>query len=121
MQIVDSGRPPCQRERSDGADNHLLLDLTGLDISGKTALALLDRANITVNKNVVPNDQRPPTENSGIRVGTPAITTSGMGEPESRRIAQLIAQVLRAEDKDAAVAEVQAIVLDLCAQFPVPM
>jgi glycine hydroxymethyltransferase len=107
---------------SGGTDNHLLLlDLTSLDISGKVASALLGRANITVNKNVIPNDQRPPTENSGIRIGTPAITTRGMGEAECRRIAHLIAQVLRAEDEAATVAEVQAAVLALCAQFPVPV
>ena len=107
---------------SSGTDNHLfLLDLTSLDISGKAVSALLGRANITVNKNMIPNDPRPAVENSGIRIGTPAITTRGMGESESRRIAHLIAQVLHAGENDAAVAEVQAIVLDLCAQFPVPV
>jgi len=107
---------------SGGTDNHLLLlDLTSLDMSGKTASALLGRANITLNKNVIPNDQRPPTENSGVRIGTPAITTRGMGEPESRRIAHLIAQVLHAGENEATLAEVQTEVLALCAKFPVPV
>ena len=107
---------------SGGTDNHLfLLDLTRLNISGKAASARLEQANITVNKNMIPNDPRSALENSGIRIGTAAISTRGMGEPESRRIAHLIAKVLRAEDKATAIAEVQAEVLAICAQFPVPM
>jgi glycine hydroxymethyltransferase len=105
---------------SGGTDNHLfLLDLIGRDITGKEADAALGRANITVNKNAVPNDPRPPTVTSGLRIGTPAVTTRGFGEAEVRAVAGWIADVLDAHGAEAAVQRVRAAVLELCRRFPV--
>jgi glycine hydroxymethyltransferase len=105
---------------SGGTDNHLfLLDLMGRDITGKDADAALGRANITVNKNAVPNDPRPPTVTSGLRIGTPAVTTRGFGEAEVRAVAGWIADVLDAHGAEAAVQRVRAAVLELCRRFPV--
>ncbi len=86
---------------SGGTDNHLMLvDLTGLDISGKWAQERLEEVAITVNKNSIPNDQRSFVETSGIRIGTPAITTRGIKEDEAREIAQLLLQALKAEESE---------------------
>jgi glycine hydroxymethyltransferase len=105
---------------SGGTDNHLfLLDLIGRDITGKDADAALGRANITVNKNAVPNDPRPPTVTSGLRIGTPAVTTRGFGEAEVRTVAGWIADVLDANGADAGVQRVRTAVLELCRRFPV--
>jgi glycine hydroxymethyltransferase len=105
---------------SGGTDNHLfLLDLIGRDITGKDADAALGRANITVNKNAVPNDPRPPTVTSGLRIGTPAVTTRGFGEAEVRMVAGWIADVLDANGADAGVQRVRTAVLELCRRFPV--
>jgi glycine hydroxymethyltransferase len=105
---------------SGGTDTHLfLIDLTGADLSGEEALQLLAKANITVNKNAIPNDPRKVSETSGIRIGTPAITTRGLKEDEARLIAGWIAEIIRA--KDPAVAEgLKPRVLELCDQYPVP-
>lgn len=106
---------------SGGTDTHMfLIDLTDSGRSGEEALNLLARANITVNKNAIPNDPRRPSEASGIRLGTPAITTRGMKEDEARMIAGWIAAVLSADDPANAADEVKGRVLDLCARFPVP-
>jgi glycine hydroxymethyltransferase len=105
---------------SGGTDNHMfLLDLVGRDITGKDADAALGRANITVNKNAVPNDPRPPTVTSGIRIGTPAVTTRGFGEAEVRDVAGWIADVLDANGGEPVVQRTRAAVLDLCRRFPV--
>lgn len=105
---------------SGGTDNHLLLvDLIDKDITGKDADAALDRANITVNKNAVPNDPRSPFVTSGLRVGTPAITTRGMAEKETRELTGWIADILDDISSEARIAEVKTKVLDLCAKFPV--
>ncbi len=105
---------------SGGTDNHLfLLDLIGRSYTGKDADAALGRAHITVNKNAVPNDPRPPFVTSGLRIGTPAITTRGLGEAESRRIGGFIADVLDAMGEEAAVERVRAGVLEMCGRFPV--
>ena len=105
---------------SGGTDNHLfLLDLIGRDITGKDADAALGRANITVNKNAVPNDPRPPTVTSGLRIGTPAVTTRGFGEAEVRTVAGWIADVLDANGAEAVVQRVHGAVLELCRRFPV--
>lgn len=106
---------------SGGTDNHLMLvDLTGLGITGAQAQKALDRARITVNKNAIPDDPQPPMRTSGIRIGTPAVTTRGMREPEMERIAGWIVEVLERID-DAAVQErVAAEVQELCQGFPVP-
>jgi glycine hydroxymethyltransferase len=105
---------------SGGTDNHLfLLSLVGRNVTGKEADAALGRANITVNKNAVPNDPRPPTITSGLRIGTPASTTRGFKEREIERVADLVADVLDADGSDAAVEKALPQVLDLCRRFPV--
>ena len=102
---------------SGGTDNHLmLLDLTGTGVTGKALEALLGRANITVNKNTIPKETLSPFVTSGIRVGTPAVTTRGMKEDEMRRIAQWIARVVR--EGEAALPQVKEEVLSLCERFP---
>lgn len=86
---------------SGGTDNHLMLvDLTGLDISGKWAQERLEEVAITVNKNSIPNDQRSFVQTSGIRIGTPAITTRGIKEDQAREIAELLLQALKAEESE---------------------
>jgi len=105
---------------SGGTDNHLLLvDLGPRTLTGKDADAALGRANITVNKNAVPNDPRPPMITSGLRVGTPAVTTRGFREAEVRQVANWMADVIDAEGADATVQRVRAQVLELCRRFPV--
>jgi glycine hydroxymethyltransferase len=106
---------------SGGTDNHLLLvDVASRGLGGQAAEETLDRAGITVNKNKIPFDTRPALDPSGIRVGTPALTTRGMREPEMRTIAGWIGEVLGHAD-DAAVAQrVRGQVRELCQQFPAP-
>jgi glycine hydroxymethyltransferase len=105
---------------SGGTDNHLLLlSLVGRDITGKDADAALGRANITVNKNAVPNDPRPPMIASGLRLGTPASTTRGFREPEIRTVAGWIADILDAGGADSAIERVRPQVIELCRRFPV--
>ena len=108
------------RLASGGTDNHLLLvDLRGTELSGKVAQETLDKARITVNKNAVPFDSRPPFVTSGIRLGTPAVTTRGMREPEMDLIADLIRRGLEHVGDDRALAALGAEVRDLCARFPI--
>jgi len=105
---------------SGGTDNHLfLVDLIDKDITGKDADAALGRANITVNKNSVPNDPRSPFVTSGLRLGTPAITTRGFGEAECATLAGLIADVLDNMGDEETLDRVRAQVLQLCSRFPV--
>jgi glycine hydroxymethyltransferase len=105
---------------SGGTDNHLfLLDLIGRNYTGKDADAALGRAHITVNKNAVPNDPRPPFVTSGLRIGTPAITTRGFGLDESRQVGGWIADVLDAIDDESAIERVRRQVLAICGRFPV--
>jgi glycine hydroxymethyltransferase len=105
---------------SGGTDNHLfLLSLVGRNITGKDADAALGRANITVNKNAVPNDPRPPTVTSGLRIGSPASTTRGFKEREIEQVADWIADILEADGSDAAAERVRPQVLDLCRRYPV--
>ena len=105
---------------SGGTDNHLfLLDLTTKSVTGKDADAALGRAHITVNKNAVPNDPRPPAVTSGLRIGTPAITTRGFKEPEMQQLANWIADVLDHVGDESVVERVRAEVVTLCARFPV--
>jgi glycine hydroxymethyltransferase len=102
-----------------GTETHLmLLDLTAQGVTGKEAQEALDRAWITVNKNTIPFETRSPMVTSGIRVGTPAVTTRGMREPEMETIADLIDRVLRARGDARAEGEVRAEVAALTAQFP---
>jgi glycine hydroxymethyltransferase len=105
---------------SGGTDNHLfLVDLIDKDITGKDADAALGRANITVNKNAVPNDPRSPFVTSGLRMGTPAVTTRGFGVDECRVLAGWIADVLDDISNEETVRRVRAQVLELCGRFPV--
>lgn len=105
---------------SGGTDNHLfLVDLIDKGITGKEADAALGSANITVNKNTVPNDPRSPFVTSGLRLGTPAITTRGFGLDECRELSGWIADVLDAPGDLDVTARVKANVLDICARFPV--
>jgi glycine hydroxymethyltransferase len=103
---------------SGGTDTHLMLvDLRPKNLTGKEAEALLGKAEITVNKNTIPDDPQSPFVTSGIRLGTPAMTTRGMGKPEFRRIAQLIDEVLTRRDEET-ITRVKQEVLDLCRAFP---
>lgn len=102
---------------SGGTDNHLmLLNLTDKDITGKALEKLLDQAHITVNKNAVPFDKASPFITSGIRLGTPSVTTRGMGEEEMRKIAGFIADII--DKREEAVESTGAKVKELCARFP---
>ncbi|HEX9969690.1 MAG TPA: serine hydroxymethyltransferase [Acidimicrobiales bacterium] len=105
---------------SGGTDNHLMLvDLRTFDpdLSGKKARTRLDRSGISLNENTVPNDPRPPYITSGLRIGTPAVTTAGMGEPEMQAIAGLIGRVLRNADDESEWAAVRSEVNVLCSKF----
>jgi glycine hydroxymethyltransferase len=105
---------------SGGTDNHLMLvDLRSFDaeLSGKRARLALDRAGISLNENTVPDDPRPPYITSGLRIGTPAVTTQGMREAEMAEIADLIHRVLVGGDDDATIAAVRGEVAALCARF----
>ena len=105
---------------SGGTENHLfLLSLIKQDITGKDADAWLGTAHITVNKNSVPNDPRSPFVTSGIRIGTPAVTTRGFGEAEVRELAGWIADILDSKGSETVIATVRAKVETVCAKFPV--
>ncbi len=104
---------------SGGTDNHLMLvDVFSKGLTGKVAEAALGKAGITVNKNAIPFDQNPPMVASGIRIGTPAITSRGMGEPEMDTIAEFIARALNSPEDDRTLAAVRAEVEALCQKFP---
>jgi glycine hydroxymethyltransferase len=104
---------------SGGTDNHLMLvDVFSKGVTGRVAEAALDKAGITVNKNAIPFDQQPPMVASGIRIGTPAVTTRGMREPEMDRIADYITRVLSAPGDDRVLASVKTEVKELCRTFP---
>jgi len=105
---------------SGGTDNHMfLLDLIDKDITGKDADAVLDLAHITVNKNAVPNDPRSPFVTSGLRMGTPAITTRGFGEGEVSQVCDWIMEILEDINDKARIDTVRERVIGLCRQFPV--
>ncbi len=105
---------------SGGTDNHMfLVDLVKQDMTGKAADAALDAANITVNKNAVPNDPRSPFVTSGVRMGTPAVTTRGFGESEIRSLGGWIADVLEDIEDPQRIAQARSQVMELCASFPV--
>jgi len=104
---------------SGGTDNHLMLvDVFSKGITGRDAEAALGKAGITVNKNAIPFDRNPPMVASGIRIGTPAVTTRGMQEPEMDLIGDLVARVLAAPDDDRALGLVKTEVERLCRRFP---
>ena len=96
-----------------------LLDLIDKNITGKDADAALGRAHITVNKNAVPNDPRPPAISSGLRIGTPAVTTRGFKEAEVRQLTHWIADVLDHMGDESVVHRVRAEVEKICRRFPV--
>jgi len=105
---------------SDGTDDHLfLLSLVDKDVTGKEADAALGRANITVNKNAVPNDPRPPFVTSGIRIGSPAVTTRGFAKAEVTQLVYWICDILEDINNDALIDSVKQQVVELCRRFPV--
>ena len=130
QQIVASARALAESLRSrgyrlvsGGTDNHLMLvDLRNVhpDLTGKQAEAWLEAAGVIVNKNMIPFDERKPTQTSGLRLGTPALTTRGMKEPEMVRVADLLHRALKAGDDEAVRAKVCGEVRELCRQFPLP-
>ncbi|MBN1646268.1 serine hydroxymethyltransferase [Candidatus Woesearchaeota archaeon] len=104
---------------SGGTDTHLLLvDLSGLGITGKDAELALDKAGIYVNKNTIPFDKESPFVTSGIRLGTPALTTRGMKEPEMKIIGDLIVRMVNNTDDERIISEVKSKVMELCSKFP---
>jgi glycine hydroxymethyltransferase len=106
---------------SGGTDNHLMMvDLTPLQLTGSKVQKALDRAGITVNKNAIPDDPEPPVRTSGIRIGTPAVTTRGMGAAEMERIAAWITQVIHNIGDEGLQQRIADEVRELCAGFPVP-
>ena len=115
--LLDAG----MRLVSGGTDNHLvLLDVTPHGITGRQAADALEAAGIVVNFNSIPFDELPPLQGSGVRFGTPAITTRGMREEEMRRIGTLLAEVVLAVEDEGKQAQVRAEVQELCARFPAP-
>ena len=108
---------------SGGTDNHLLLiDLRANypDLSGREAANWLEKANIVVNKNAIPFDQRPPTQTSGLRLGTPAISTRGLGQNETKELAGFIDEVIKSKGAESVCRRVKGRVLEICEAFPIP-
>jgi len=106
---------------TDGTDNHLILiDLRSKNIPGKKLAKALDRARIVTNYNTIPGDPAPPMNPNGVRIGTPAITTRGMKEPQAEQVAVFISKVAENIDNEAVIEQVGKDVLLLCSQFPVP-
>ena len=102
---------------SGGTDNHLMMvDLSGMELTGKELEHRLDSVNITANKNTVPNEQRSPFVTSGLRLGTPAVTTRGLGEADMDKIAECIS--LAIFNFDASGEKIHAAVKDLCTRYP---
>jgi glycine hydroxymethyltransferase len=129
QQVIDNAR--CLAEElmrhdfklvSGGTDNHLMMIdvFARFGVGGKQAETALDTAGITVNKNMIPFDPRKPMDPSGIRIGTPALTTRGMKEPEMRQIARWITDVLAKPNDDDLLSRVRGSVRELCEEFPVP-
>lgn len=106
---------------SGGTDNHLILiDLRNKNVPGRKVAKALDRARIVANYNTVPSDPAPPSGPSGLRIGTPAITTRGIKEKEAEQVASFINKVVDNIDNESVIEEVGKEVLLLCSQFPVP-
>jgi glycine hydroxymethyltransferase len=106
---------------SGGTDNHLMLvDVTPLGLGGKLAEEALDRCGITCNKNMIPYDERKPVDPSGIRLGTPALTTRGMGPDEMEQVATWILRVLKAPEDKQVLETTRREVAELAEQYPVP-
>jgi glycine hydroxymethyltransferase len=118
--MADSLKELGLRIVSGGTESHVfLVDLRTLEVTGKDAQNALDRAHITLNKNGIPNDPQPPMVTSGIRIGSPAVTTRGMKEEQCRLIAELIVEVLRNHEDDSVVQKVADKVRRLTAEFPI--
>ncbi len=128
QQIVDNAKVLAEALQSEGfrlvsggTDNHLMLvDVGAKGISGRQAEVLCDKVGITVNRNTIPYDERPPLQGSGIRVGTPALTTRGMGPEEMRTVARYIATAVEKREDEAALATLRAEVEEFAGAFPVP-
>jgi len=106
---------------SGGTDTHLLLvDLRPKGLRGSQVQAHLGSAGIVINKNVIPFDDQPPSDPSGVRIGTPSLTSRGAGEAEVRQVARWIDGVLRADDPSAAAERLRPEVLDFCRSHPIP-
>jgi len=107
---------------TDGTDNHMMVvdTVTSVGLDGGAAEDILDAVGITANKQIIPDDPRPPLKPSGIRLGTPAATTRGMAEPEMRLIAELIAESLRSKGDAAVVKRLRSKSVEMCRRFPVP-
>lgn len=128
QQIIDNARTLAEalqshgfRLVSGGTDNHLLLVDVGVKgISGRQAEQWLEKAHITANRNTIPYDERPPLQGSGLRLGTPALTTRGMGPEEMRAVAGLIARALDTGGDEAALQAIKQDVIELTSGFPVP-
>ena len=106
---------------SGGTDNHLVLvDVTVVGTTGKVAEATLDQCGITVNMNMIPYDTRKPLDPSGIRIGTPALTTRGMGAEQMKAIGEWIVNALKHADDNARLSQIRQEVSEMCSQFPVP-
>jgi glycine hydroxymethyltransferase len=115
--LVDRGLPIV----SGGTDNHLMLvDVGALGLSGKKAERILDMVGITCNKNTIPGDTRPPTQGSGIRLGTPAITSRGFDTEAVQRVANLIADVMHDPEDDRVLKQTAEEVCALTSRFPLP-
>ncbi|MFQ3573764.1 MAG: serine hydroxymethyltransferase, partial [Thermodesulfovibrionales bacterium] len=105
---------------SGGTDNHLMLvDLTNLGVTGSEAETLLDKAGITVNKNAIPYDQKPPTITSGIRLGTPSVTTRGFGTKEMEEISEMITDVIKNRTSESTLESIRARSKQMCEKFPI--
>ena len=125
--ILENAKELCESVRSagfrivsGGTDNHLFMtDVFSKGITGKDGEKMLENANITVNKNTIPFDQNKPMVASGLRIGTPAVTTRGMGGTEMNRIGELLVRVLDSKGDEKVIADVKSKVLDLCSEFPI--
>ncbi|MEZ6122226.1 MAG: serine hydroxymethyltransferase [Planctomycetaceae bacterium] len=128
QQIVDNAQTLAEtllagglRLASGGTDNHLMLcDVTAIDLSGSIAEAALDKAGITVNKNMIPFDKRKPMDPSGIRIGTAALTTRGMKTDEMKKVGQWILEVLKHTDNDSQLERIRNDIAEFAQNFPVP-
>ncbi len=128
QQVIDNARALAEALAagrlslvSGGTDNHLVLvDVTPLNIGGKLAESVLGKCAITVNKNMIPFDERKPMDPSGIRIGTPALTTRGMGVAEMTQIGQWMVQALSSPDDQDVLTRIRGQVAEMCSQFPVP-
>jgi len=128
QQVIDNAKTLAEvllsgglRLISGGTDNHLILvDVTPLGIAGKVGEEALDRCGITVNKNMIPFDERKPLDPSGIRLGTPALTTRGMAADEMRMIGNWMLEVLKSPEEEHRLQRIRQEVSTLCESFPVP-